>query len=531
MGTGLRKSRLLSVWLLAAACTAIVSCRTSEADIHRWGETLNGPKKLEAVIRSEKYPSELRTEASLTLISMKPRNGRRIGIEGGEDPEQVGVIAVLTSLPKDVRAKLIAQLIPQLEANIREADARKATTHQDDSYPYKDTIFALLTHDNGSLLSGEEDRRHLREILANWIAEDFSVRIDEPTQIYSVDQVLGNLRAMGVKPLANLVAPNTQKLDRLIQFIADLGDDETKLLASKKLVSVAEYTASAKWREERAPTVRKANQDSKLNPTPKQFDDQLTQYQEEELTRLFGSMKKIGGKPVVDYLIAFASQKTVSEKQRAAALAALENNLDKNDPRHADAMLALASANDTPDSVRDLALRRIGEMPRKNVINRLFGLFDHPNWKVRWVSAELVLKMSDSSQLPEFMTHLGEVKHLALAEPLRYGELLGEIKGPQKAEQFLPTYLDPRNKVPARLTALSWYFSNGTEKDVATLKQWGQDKSATPKCEPNAKDCEWKCESPTPDGKSESHEIGTVGDFVLFCVIPEIDRRTASQKK
>src|SRR5512138_2295847 len=146
MGTGLRKSRLLSVWLLAAACTATVSCRTSESDIHRWGETLNGPKKLEAVIRSEKYPLDLRTEAALTLIRMKPRNGRRIGIEGGEDPEQVGIIAVLTSLPKDVRAKQVAQLIPRLETSIRESDARKATTHQDESYPYKDTMFALLTH-------------------------------------------------------------------------------------------------------------------------------------------------------------------------------------------------------------------------------------------------------------------------------------------------------------------------------------------------------------------------------------------------
>jgi hypothetical protein len=462
---------------------------------------------------------------------MKPRNGRRIGIEGGEEPEQVGVIAVLTSVPKEVRAKLVAQLIPRLEANIRESNASKATTHQDDSYPYKDTIFALLTHDNGSLLSTEEDRQHLREILANWIAEDFPTRIDEPTQIYSIDQVLANLRAMGVKPLANLIAPNAPKLDRLVQFIADLGDEETKLRASKKLVDVAEYVAAPKWREERAPAVRKANQDSKLNPTPKQFEEQLAQYQEEELIRLFGSMKKVGGKPIVNYLIAFATQKSTPEKLRAAALAALENNLDKNDKAHADAMIALASANDIPDSVRDLSLRRIGEMPRKNVINRLFGLFDHPNWKVRWLAAELVLKMSDSTQLPEFMTQLGQVKQMALAEPLRYGELLGELKGPQKPSQFVPPYAEPRNRVPVRLTALSWYFHNATAKDIPFLRTWEHDKAAVPKCPPDAKDCEWRCESSTPDGKSEAHEIGKVGEFILYCVIPEIDRRTAAQKK
>jgi hypothetical protein len=194
-------------------------------------------------------------------------------------------------------------------------------------------------------------------------------------------------------------------------------------------------------------------------------------------------------------------------------------------------MFALAGGNDTPDSVRDLALRRIGEMPRKNVVARLFGLFDHPNWKVRWVAAELVLKMSDSTQLPEFMTRLGEVKHMALAEPLRYGELLGDIKGTQKPSAFVPGYLEAHNKVPARLTALSWYFHNGTSNDVEMLRRWANDKAATPKCPADAKDCEWKCEAPTADGKTDVRDIATVGEFVLYCVFPEIERRNASQKK
>ena len=531
MGTGLRTSRILSVWLLAAAGTVAVSCRTSETDIQRWGETLNGPKKLEAVMRSDKYALELRTEAALTLIQMKPRNGRRIGIEGGDDPEQTGIIAVLASLPKDVRSKIVAQLIPQLETSIREANARKSVKNLDDSFPYKDTIFALLTHDNGSLLSSEEDRRHLREILANWIADDFAGRIEEPSQIFSVDQVLATLRAMGVKRLPDLLVANAPKLDRLVQFIADLGDDETKLRASNKIVSVASYSASAKWRDDRAPSVRKANLDSKLNPTPKQFEEQVAQYQEEELIRLFSSMKKIAGRPVVDFLIAFASLKSVPEKQRVAALAALENNLDKNDPKHVDAMFRLTSAEDSSDSVRDLSLRRIGEMPRKNVISRLFGLFDHPNWKVRWVAAELVLKMSDSTQLPEFMTHLGEVKHMAMAEPLRYGELLGDVKGPQKPAAYVPGYAEPKNKAPVRLTALSWYFHSSTSRDLDFLRRFTADKAAAPKCAPDAKDCEWKCEAPAADGKSELREITTVGEFVLYCVIPEIERRSVSQKK
>ena len=120
---------------------------------------------------------------------------------------------------------------------------------------------------------------------------------------------------------------------------------------------------------------------------------------------------------------------------------------------------------------------------------------------------------------------------MALAEPLRYGELLEDLKGPQKPAVFVPPYAEPKNKVPARLTALSWYFHTGTSKDIDGLKRWAGDKAAAPKCPPDAKDCEWKCEAPTADGKTDVREIATVGEFVLYCVIPEIDRRNAPQKK
>ena len=38
---------------------------------------------------------------------------------------------------------------------------------------------------------------------------------------------------------------------------------------------------------------------------------------------MFGSMKKIGGKPVVDYLLGYVQDKDGIEKRRTAAMAAL----------------------------------------------------------------------------------------------------------------------------------------------------------------------------------------------------------------
>jgi hypothetical protein len=74
-------------------------------------------------------------------------------------------------------------------------------------------------------------------------------------------------------------------------------------------------------------------------------------------------MKRVGGKPAVEFLLAFAQDKSQGEKRRAAAMAALQGNLDKNNKPHAQAVLAVAAAPETADSLRDAALQRVGEFP------------------------------------------------------------------------------------------------------------------------------------------------------------------------
>src|SRR5690242_18887218 len=105
-------------------------------------------------------------------------------------------------------------------------------------------------------------------------------------------------------------------------------------------------------------------------------------------------MKKIGQPPIVEYLLSLAGDNTQSEKRRATALVALEGQIDKDIKSQVVRVLALASAEGTPDCVRDAAMRRVGEMPRKLVVDRLYPMFDAKEWKVRWVAAELILKMS-----------------------------------------------------------------------------------------------------------------------------------------
>ena len=528
---GATAGRFVAAITVAAVLTLGQGCRTSEDDVHRWANTAQGPRKLVAVLTHDKYPIDLRIEAAETLVSMKPRGGRRIGIQGTD--EQEGLVDALAQMAPAPRTALISKLVPKLQAEMAKpapVQVPGQPAKPDLSVPYKDAAFAILTHDDGALIPDEVLKKSVRTSLASWCTTNFADRLDDSSQLYGVEQVLRELKADGVHDLPNQMVPGAPKLDRMSDLIAELGDPETKLRASSALVAVATSVNSDEWVAAKKPAVEAANKQSKLNPTADQLKAQLAQYQEEELLRVFGSMKKIGGKPVVDYLLKFVQDKGGLEKRRAAAMAALQGNLDRNNAAQAQVALSIAGDSATPDSLRDLSLQRVGEFPRAMVVDKLYELFKTDNWKVRWVAASLVLKMSDTSQIPEFMTKLGQADGLAITEPLSYGGLLPDMKGSPPPAAVAEKYAAPGNSVPARLTALSYYYSVGTAADAAKVEAYAKDTTATPKCKPDAKECEWKC---TVQGASgdETKEIKTVGEFVEFCVKPAMDKRAKGGSK
>jgi hypothetical protein len=523
------RGRLLpNIVLLGALAIGTVACRTDSGNIKAWASKSQGPRKLVAVLTHDKYPMDLRIEAALTLISMKPRGGRRIGIQGTD--EQPGLIDALAQMQPAARTAIVSRLVPKLQEEMQRPlpTAQAGQVVADPTIPYKDAAFALLTHEDGALLTDDGLRKGLKTTLASWTATNFAERLDDSSQMFGMEQVLRELNSDGVRSLPDLIAPGANKIDRVSAMISDFGDEATKAKASEKLVAVAKEVNSDTWIKQKAPGVEAANKASKLNPTPDQFKAQLAKFQEEELLRVFSSMKKVGGKPTVAFLLAFAQDKKQDEKRRAAAIAALQGNLDKKDPAHAAAMLSIAGASDTPDSVRDQALLRVGELPRPMVVEKLYDLFKDPNWKVRQVAAQLVLKMSDTSQLPEFFTNLGKADNMAITEPLRYGALIATMKGPPPPAEIAQKYAAPGHPVQDRLAALGYYYNVGTAADVAKIAGYTSDRTPTPKCKADAKDCDWKCEITTGKG-SETKEVTTLGEFVEHCVKPAMEKNKAAK--
>jgi len=202
----------------------------------------------------------------------------------------------------------------------------------------------------------------------------------------------------------------------------------------------------------------------------------------------------------------------------------MEGQVDRKNTAQVDGLLELASAADTPDTVRDQALRRVGELPRKQIVGALYALFGQKNWKIRWVAAELVLKTSEAQHLPEFMTKLGTVRNMAITEPIRYGKLIANLPGTPGASELVKPYAASQYSAPVRLTALGYYLDQGTRDQLSLVEPFAADSMRVPECVKDAEGCEWQCEIASGE-EQVVKPVRTIGDFVQYCVKPAMQQR------
>ena len=516
-----RASTAVLVGVVAAAGAQATGCAVSESDVHRWENTERGPEKLVAVLTHDKYSIQLRTEAAMSLIRMKPRAGKRIGIDQ--------LVSAMASLDEDSRRKIVIGMTPELVKEIEAPPpARKpdgTTSDQDQTVPFKDAAFALMSHDP-PLVADDKSKTDLTAALIQWTQTGFEDRIDNSAQAYGVEQMMRFFGAPAVKGLPPLMTEQSSKVDRMASLVADLGDAATKEKAAVQLVSLAQKIDSPDWIAKEKPLVQEANKRSGANVTDAQLQVQLDKFQEQELVKIFTSMKKIGGRPVIDYCIVFAANPKNSEERRKAALAALENRVDKNNTGDVDRIFAIAKDEATPDSVRDLAFARLGELPKEQVVPKLYTLFESKKWKVRWVAASLVLKTMKTKDLPEFMHHLPATAatKMGLSEPTTYGSLITKMEGEPKPQDAIRPYLSSKELGP-RLAALGFYYE-GKKADVPVVQSHEDDKSPLPKCDKDD-ECGWTCVVPKAPGSQETEQktITTVGEFAKYCVVPSMTNK------
>jgi hypothetical protein len=517
-----------------AGAGLVTGCAVSESDVVRWERTERGPYKLVAVITHDKYSWQLRVDSAISLIRMPARGGRRMGIsylcdhyqdEDGSDKE-----GALVQLSEDARKKVVDGMIPEmLKAMQTPPPVKKAdgTIDADESIPFKDAAYAMLSHEP-SLVTDPKAHDELIAALSTWVQTDFENRMENNSQQYGIEQIMHYLGPSSVKSLPTLINETSTKVDKISQLVADIGDADAKQKTADALVALAKRFDSQAWVDKEKPIVQDSDVKGGQKVTPAQLDAQLKQFQDQQMTSTFGSMKRIGTRPIIDYCINYASNANNTKERRQAALAALEGRIDKNNTGDTDKLFAIAKDDGTPDEVRDLAFARLGELPKEIMVPKLYTLFETKKWKVRWVAGTNILKTMSTKDVPDFLKHLPTTPatKAGMTEFIGYGSAIAQMDvkpapGAPKAKDVLSPYLTTHDLGP-KLTAISYYYG-GSKGDLGRVTALEGDGSPVPKCDKDD-DCGWSCDVPKAPGsqETESKTIVTVGDYVKYCVVPSM---------
>jgi len=525
---------------LAAAATSALGCAVSPSDLERWEKTTEGPKRLSAVVLFDKYSNDLRVGAAMALIDMKPVKGQRVGIErlvkgalvcdpGWLEKKKEEPCARATLSP-EVRAKVVEGLIPRMIEELKKAPpqpAQNGAPAADPSYKYKDAAYMLLTYDKTPIVADPAQKQALLDALRDWAMIDFNRKLNDQSQMFGMEQLLRLIGPTSVERLPTLMDRNSvRELTKMADLIDKLADTKTREEASKRLVGVIQYLAADQWRKDREPEVKAANEARQLTPTDKQFAQQMADYQEDTMTKVFAAMKKVGGQAVSEYCVKLASDRTRSAKLRTGALQALEGRLDKKDTRSIGHLIDLARNKETPKAIVDVAFRLLKQLPREAVAKPLYNLLELDDWQVRRLAGSTVLQISKVEHIPEFLDELSKraKKNFNPMEARTYAAYIADLKDGNPLTKLEP-YMT-KGEPAVRVTALSYYLVAGSKNDVPKVKAYDRDRDRVPKCDDKDKnDCSWECVAVGPNKEEERKNVENIGDFVTYCVLPQIANR------
>jgi len=549
-----RIGRVAAFLLLAAVASG---CRVNKDDLTRWKKTVNGPDKLVAVLSHDKYERDLRVEAAWSLIEMPKRGGQAIGL--ARLIEELNKLSVAER--REILDGLWKRLRPKVEQPIQKAGDGKFS---DPAVLYKDASFALFVEEKLDL--DPKMRDEMTVSLTKWSVGEgkdaegrlqaLEVRMDNPSQAYGVEQVLRKLGLPAATQLPFLLtAPSALKsgrLDSIARIVTDVkppaGDkaandayEKAREELSTNFAAILKSTLGDGFINAVKPEIDAAlkqagPQGAQVLGNPEAYKKYMDNVRNDRLTGLFAIAKQVGRKPVTDVLLATALDEKGDSKHRALSLSALESNIDTTSDAHLKSFLAIGKSN-APDEVKHGALLRIASYAPEQATKAFYELFETPNWKVRYSGAIKILDLMDrvgdktKSSPKDFLARLpkDEKTKFALGEPGAYGSLFAGLKPELKAKEAIDEAIKS-DRLGAQLTALGWYYAKGTKDDLPMLAKYETDKSPVPKCK-EEDECGWEkpgCPIPKAGGKPEELEyksINTVGEYVQFCVKPEIEKR------
>lgn len=401
--------------LCLAVMVLLAGCKVDGDDIQQWKGTVKGPTRLVAVIGSDRYPNELRTEAALAIVEM--------------DRKDVDGLAVLKDALNELRAedpaaseRIVGGMVPRLALLLSKAPDQNDTELDPAEVRAKDAAYMVIPY------APEASRDELIRAVVGWYSADFEGR--SLAGDYSAEQVT---RAFGADAAGMLVDALDEKMPpqamiKIAEIIGEDGSPETRKRAGERLVAIEhemEKSSFVKW----LATQIRASLEASGEPIDEARVTALALYNRENFINegVLPAMRYLGDQEaVVARLLAIADTKPGADDskawqerldaRRATALKALEGHVTR---AHLNRLLSIALDSRSSIEVRDYAFDRVGDIRSRDAIPRLWPFLeqvgctaascsqaDKLGKRLRWRAGELILSLGGPSAIEQFSQRL-----------------------------------------------------------------------------------------------------------------------------
>ena len=472
--------------LCSVVSMLLAGCKVDSDDVQQWKETVKGPTRLSALIGSDRYSPELRTEAALAIVEM--------------DRSDVDALAILKGSLDDLRGEdkaaseaIVGGMIPRLEAVLAEEPDAESKGPDAAQVRAKDAAYMVVPY------APESSRKELIRAVVGWYSADFEGR--SLAGDYSAEQVT---RALGAEAAGMLVDALHEKMPpqamlKISEIIGEDGDEQTKKRAGARLVTIEkemEKTSFVKWL---SGEIRKSIEASGEKADAARVTSLALYNRENYINQgALPSMKHLGDQTLVSSrLLAIADTKPGAgdpaawakrlNARRAVALKALEGHVGR---QHLNRLLSIALDSSNPVEVRDYAFDRVGDIRSRDAIPRLWPLVERSGCtssscsdsdklakRLRWRAGELVLSLGGPSVIEPFSQRLPAATGIQYEpEELEgYATRMSQMTPPPTSTVM--TLLNSQQWWN-RVVALRYLERRGGEADVPAMKRLMSDDAA-----------------------------------------------------
>jgi len=468
-------------------CSAIgalsAGCKADSDDVQHWKQTVKGPGRLVALIGSDRYTPELRTQAALSLVEMD-----RSDVDGLTLVK--GALDDLRADTPEVSQTIVGGMIPRLEGLLSETPDRADKSPDPTQVRAKDAAYMLIPY------APAESKDGLIRAVVGWYSADFQGR--SLAGDYSAEQVT---RALGAEAAGMLVDALHEKMSpqamvKIAEIIGEDGDDVTKKRAGRRLVTIEkemEKPAFVKWL---ASQIRKSIEASGDKADTKRISSLALYNRENYINQgALPAMRYLGDQELVaTRLLRIADTKPGKSDgkawierlnaRRVTALKALEGHVTR---AHLNRLLSIALDSSNSIEVRDYAFDRVGEIRSRKAIPQLWPLVERAGCtaasctsadklakRLRWRAGELVLSLGGSAVIEAFAQRLPSVAGIQYEpEELEgYATRMSQMTPPPTSAVM--TLLDSQQWWN-RVVALRYLERRGREADIPVMKRMVSD--------------------------------------------------------